>query len=101
MVGFEFLMEFKVDICRVILRILCMMGGRWYLCSSDVYGQRHGIRAYSENRQQRARGFVTIDVFVSLYIRSGKTQHFLDVVYNKYAFVFYYNIWIRMRYKVD
>ena len=78
-----------------------MMGGRRDLCSSDVYGQRHGIRAYSENRQQRARGFVTIDVFVSLYIRSGNTQYFLDVVYNKYTFVLYYNILSRMRYKVD
>ena len=30
-------MDFRRDLCRVILGILCMMGGRQGLCSSDVY----------------------------------------------------------------
>ena len=67
--------------------MLCMMGGKQDLCSSNVYGKRQIIRAYLDNREKEHVFFVTVDVFINIYIRCGNMRSFLDVINNKYALV--------------
>ena len=67
--------------------LLCMMSGRRYLCRSDVYGHQHKTCSYFVNRDKKHRFFVTVDVFVKLYIRCGNARSFLGVIDNKYLIV--------------
>ena len=66
---------------------MCIMGGGGGFCSSDVYKQRHKLFSYSENKDRERGFFVTIDVFIKVYIRCVNMQHFIGVYDKNYTLV--------------